>query len=328
MEKISAKNFGKIISHTYDDGAIYIVHNHNYYFLSIIDPISFEVIENLTFESQPSEFSPLVDDNNLYIPMIDNQISIIDKFSGDNIGHIDLGNSVLASQLYQYGSYIYCLCGTPIANGIKSDTQNYSIMAINKDSFKREFQSRLIKCQYPIFSLLGNKSCIISENQVLIFSEDLSSNSEFSINFKTNFSLLESESYYICASPKGSLEAVSKDNIESQSIKMVTANHSSCSPLLLQDDELIWFMDSGVFNIDLKKRLTTHIGDIPYKILHTGSQFENVIYCSDEKGILQYNMNVPNDHMILQGANKVFSSSEEFFVTTASILYKLKVYHD
>lgn len=328
MEKIAAKNFGKIISHSHDEGAIYIVHNNSNYFLSIVDPISFEVIENLTFQSQPSDFSPISDNNNLYIPLLDGQIAVIDKFSGENIGYVDLGNSILVSQLYQFGNYIYCLCGVPITNGLRADINNYSVSAINKDTLKRERQSMLIKCEDPVFSLLGDKSCLVFGDKVVIFDYELSDSQEFTINFKTIFPLLESENYYICTSPKGSVEAIKKDDLGSSTIKMITTSQTLSPPLLKGSDELIWFMNNGVFSVNISTQTVSHIGDIPYKILSTGTQFENVIYCVDEKGILQHNTNVPNDHLVLPGARKVFSSGDEFFVATSNILYKLRTYHE
>lgn len=112
------------------------LHIFNYSNNEQINAWRMEVLPNLNSK-------PILDENNLYIPIQGGQILALDKFSGETVFLSDLGSQEVISPLFQDNDHLYCFAALPIRTGKELKLNNFCQIKIDKNSGRKIFQSNI-----------------------------------------------------------------------------------------------------------------------------------------------------------------------------------------
>jgi len=241
------------------DGAmIHLLHHQQTVNLSVIDPISFRVVDDFILDTRlMKRAQPCIDNDCVYIPTAHGQILGADKFSGEVLVTMDMGSMIVISELLQDKHNIYSVCGVPLTNGVKTETNTYTICVNDKLTGKKRFQSKSEPDNIRL--TIGDTICGICKNKLSVYGKNCEPESSLGLSYAASFPPLMTENFIVSCTTTGTLEIFQRKSRESHGKLLIEP--SNIAPIALPGNILYWITVNGIYSIGLQNNDVEFLGE-------------------------------------------------------------------
>lgn len=244
------------ITYCHDAAAVYLFSQFGTAtVISVLDPTSFKIVSQFELINAQINYSvkPAVDNDAIYIPTLHGDILCIDKFSGERISEIDLGVMCIVSNLQILNNRLFAVCGLPISDGIKTNTNLFCLVSGSKEYNKKTCQSQIM--QGPFHACLVDDFIWIAAGKTLYkYSQECELLGTQILQFNHYMQLLSNKTFICAFSDKGSIESFNKESLVAQA-RMIMPSAISCPivtaySMLCPADTMICEVSMGNSNIN------------------------------------------------------------------------------
>lgn len=283
MRPIDTIDFPDILMCMQDKSVLYILSDwKGQVILSTLDASTFKIVSRFNL-ALPVNYliRSIVDDSSIYIPTMNGEIIGIDKFSGEKIVHCDLGLMTIVSNIEHDDQHVYTICGLPIVQGLKTDTEIFCVTASSKESGQKIGQSQIIRGQIcPITVkhgyIWGNIGKLIYK-----FSPLCEEIGRKELQFSPNYKTVVTDDFVCASSNKGSLEIFNRD-LQPYYRLLIGTNNSP--PVSVGKNLVCWFVGNELYLIDLDKKSMSRIYEFKNPVVSTPKVFDYDVYATDRDG--------------------------------------------
>lgn len=301
MQPVKTINFSDTLSFCCDNGAIYLLSPwKGEVLLSTFNPWTMKVTSSFSSALPFNQLLQIrVDDSCVYIPTMQGEIIGIDKFSGEKVVHCDLGMMTMVANVEQNDSHLYTICGVPIMNGLKTDTESLCITSSDKVTGKKSGQSSSIKGRVCPLSLDDHVWGLFGKT-LYKYSPACEKINQTDVQFLPNYRPVIADNFVCSASSRGSLEVFHKDSVKSHVNFILEKNKSS--PVTI-NNKVYWFLDRELKLIDLDTKKVSSLYQLKHRVRSTPVVFNETIHVTDDAGNL---ITIKDNVSSLQVANEIF----------------------
>lgn len=185
MIEKAIKYQGQVLHLLNDESVFYILGNSNNltHFLCFDDNFNIILKKDIGLDINPN-IPPLISDSYLYIYDSENNIYVLDKFSGTLANVVNLGMMTSVKGQYQDQSYIYSINKVPLSDVEKKQNSfSFNICKIDKEKNKKELQScgfqNLLSDLYVYDDLLY----IQTKEYIIVLNKDLKKVKQIALNW-------------------------------------------------------------------------------------------------------------------------------------------------
>jgi hypothetical protein len=271
------KQFENLISVFNDEQYLYVIQRTQEFFLFRIFDRGFTELRSFRAKFMfNNHVRPCVDKDCIYLPTLDGIIVLIDKFSGDQLGQINMGSLLITADLRNNEHNIFALCLIPLSNGRKVTSKYRAICILDKHNLSERIQTQAFTISHDF--LLDDKLYISDSDRLYYFTTKGVLLDSFDIDSPFDYAPIVCGSMIYCSRRDGTLEGFQ----QRKRLKLVVARNN-VSPLRVRD-QLFWPASDGIYHIQgekIEKVVQYDLGELT-SATHQNSN----IYCLDTQGQL------------------------------------------
>lgn len=248
----------RLVDYTADDLLLHLISSSSLVNVMGIEPNSLGVMTNYSIETDLHQFyQSCVDDSFLYLPTRIGQILALDKFSGDLVHTIDLGTTVIMSNLEQDDENLYFICGIPISSKNSLELTRFCLLIVSKETGKKKVQTQYFKGD-PIFFTPGEESLWVTAGPILTQYSKAGEKKESEANLlvSPSYKPLIVGEFIVCTYKSGLIKVIRQGDLSLYAEIEVRPN--ATNPMLFNDN-VVWLTKNELSLVDIKNKTTKTI---------------------------------------------------------------------
>jgi hypothetical protein len=219
--------------------------------LTTIDPETMGVVSRFTFEVHPHLSSePITDESCLYLPTKIGQILAIDKFSGQILQSMKLGNMHITSKVYQDEENIYCIGGVPLHNGKKFQLDQFAMAACDKETGTKNMQTSYFATE-KVHLTVSDDLWVLSGPQISVFAKEGELKQQVDIETEPDYPLILTPKYVICLYRDGKVKIIEREDLSR--LFILRASPITGTPMVAEN-KVFWPSANGLCILDFETK--------------------------------------------------------------------------
>jgi hypothetical protein len=267
-----------------------------------------------------------IDENCFYVVTNTGQLIAIDKFSGIELVHFDVG-VMNVIDFCQTVDGIYSLCGIPINNGGKPTTDLFCVCYNDKRDGKKTKQSPSVRGETVNQMVLVDDIWINIGRKVYKINTQCEIDGILELKVTSNYSPVISNKYISYASNMGTMEVINKES--AIMFRKILVEKNSSPPVQLYDDKIIWFAGKSIYVVDIDSGSIDDRKSIPNPGASSVTKSGDSVYVSDDSGnLIQYDFNKQGLSILNLSKNQLWKPivrDNWVYIASASHLYQVQI---